>query len=60
LNECKVVGGKPVVARRHSTTLFDPETLAKSVENDLKRTRLRRLPILAALAYCALDRWIMV
>ena len=24
------------------------------------RTRLRRLPILAALAYCALDRWITV
>jgi hypothetical protein len=37
-----------------------PTTLAKSVENDPKRTRLRRLPILAALAYCALDRWIMV
>jgi hypothetical protein len=26
----------------------------------LSWTRLRRLPILAALAYCALDRWIMV
>jgi hypothetical protein len=24
LNEGKVVGGEPVVARRHPTTLFDP------------------------------------
>jgi len=24
LNEGKVVGGKPVIARRHPTTLFDP------------------------------------
>jgi hypothetical protein len=24
LNECEVVGGEPIVARRHPTTLFDP------------------------------------
>jgi hypothetical protein len=47
-------------ALRAEADINVPTTLAKSVENDLKQTRLRRLPILAALAYCALDRWIMV
>jgi hypothetical protein len=52
--------GRPVRRPRAEANINVPTTLAKSVENDLKRTRLRRLPILAALAYCALDRWIMV
>jgi hypothetical protein len=68
LNEGEVIGSELVMARCDAAALAPvrrlqaeadinlPTTLAKSVENDLKRTKLRRLPILAALAYCALDR----
>jgi hypothetical protein len=42
LNEGKVVGGEPVVARRHPTTLFDPveeplDPVTRAVERGLKQ-----------------------
>jgi hypothetical protein len=48
LNEGKVVGGKPVVARRHPTTLFDPveeplDLVASAVEIGLKQIGSLRL-----------------
>jgi hypothetical protein len=48
LNESKVVGSKPVIARRHPTTLFDPveeplDLVASTVEIGLKQIGSLRL-----------------
>jgi hypothetical protein len=48
LNECEVVGGEPIEARRHPTTLFDPveeplDLVASTIEIGLKQIGSLRL-----------------
>ena len=59
LNEGKIVGGKPVIARRHPTTLFDPveesfDPVASTVEIRAEADRIAAIAFRRDVGPCAL------
>jgi hypothetical protein len=61
LNEGKVVGSKPVIARRHLTTLFDPvkeplEPVASAVEIGAEADRIAAVAFGGMLAHAPFSR----
>ena len=59
MNEGKVVGGKPVIARRHATALFDPveeppDPVASAVEIRAEADRIAAIAFRRDISPCAL------
>jgi hypothetical protein len=56
LNECEVVGGEPIVARRHPTILFDPveeplDLVASTIEIGAEADRIAAIAFRGMLAH---------